>query len=119
MNRHSRSDLPVFDMAPALERLMQNRPLLQCAVNAFLEQSPRLLAELGATALRADAGGARHCAHTLKGSALTVGANQMAAIAGAMEQSAACGDMGEAFARLPALTSAFVRFRHQAPRDLR
>lgn len=118
MNHRSRSVVPVFDLESTLERLMQNRQLLRCAVGAFMEQSPRIMAELGCATLQADAHGVGSRAHLLRGSALTVGAEQVAAIAGAMEQAASLGDVSEAIARLPALALAFVRFKRQIEQEL-
>ena len=118
MNHHSHGELPVFDLESTLERLMQNRQLLQCAVSAFMEQSTRIMAELGTASLHADAHRVGSRAHLLRGSALTVGAEQVAAIASAMEHAASRRDVHEAIAALPELALAFVRFKRQVEQEL-
>ncbi len=108
----------VFALDATLERFMGNRPLLVQAVAAFLAQAPALMVKLASCAVAADAAGVCNPAHLLKGSAATVGAEHVAAIAGAIEQSALQGDADAAGARMLELQAALQLFREEAAQAL-
>lgn len=100
----------VFDAELTLERFLGNSRLLGQATEAFFAQAPRSAVKLADCLATADATGAREAAHALKGSAATIGANQVAATAGAIEQLALSGQLTSALAALTGLEQAMARF---------
>jgi HPt (histidine-containing phosphotransfer) domain-containing protein len=63
-----------FDEAALRERVEGDAELLTEIVEQFLEDSPRLLEEVGAAVAAGDAGALKRAAHTLKGAASNFGA---------------------------------------------
>jgi HPt (histidine-containing phosphotransfer) domain-containing protein len=97
---------PDFDRAALLERLDADEEMVQEVVDAFLADSPRMLAALR-TALRAHAFDAvALAAHTLKGALLAIAAGPAAAIATRLEHVAVGGDRPAIEAESEALESA-------------
>jgi HPt (histidine-containing phosphotransfer) domain-containing protein len=69
-------------------------------VDELLEDAPRQLASLRASAAAGDADAARRAAHTLKGNGRTFGAPELSALAQELEAAAADGDLEAVSARL-------------------
>jgi PAS domain S-box-containing protein len=92
----------VFDGESLLQRLMGDRELAGIVLNVFLGDAPLVLKRLCDALNDSDAGAARLHAHTLKGSAATVSADALRAVALQMETAAAEGRLDlccELFAR--------------------
>jgi signal transduction histidine kinase/DNA-binding response OmpR family regulator len=93
----------VFDSEAFLNRLMGDRELGGIVVKGFVGDVPSQLNNLRERFLQADATGARLLAHTLKGSAATVSAGSLRALAQEMERAAGAGELvhcGELFPRV-------------------
>lgn len=80
---HSQPGTPVFNLAHLRTYTLGNAEFEHEILNLFLEQLPVTLAALEAAQSAKDW---HMAAHTLKGSALAVGASQLAAASGAAEQ---------------------------------
>jgi CheY-like chemotaxis protein len=77
--------------------------LVKRIVTLFVDDSARLLAELGAALEANDADAARRSTHTLKSTAANVGGLALAQAAGAAEQTLKGGELDEARSALPRL----------------
>jgi CheY-like chemotaxis protein len=82
-----------FDSEALLNRLMGDRQVAGMIVKGFLEDVPSQLDELRKRLVEADAPGARLLAHALKGSAATVSAGSLQAVALRMERPAGAGEL--------------------------
>ena len=82
-----------IDWSAALETVGGDRALLLELVDAFLQEAPRLLADLRHAAEAADAAGLRIAAHTLKASLRYLGANKLYAEALAIETAGRAGNL--------------------------
>jgi CheY-like chemotaxis protein/HPt (histidine-containing phosphotransfer) domain-containing protein len=87
----SEEAVAVFDSEALLNRLMGDRQVAGMIVQGFLEEVPSQLDELRKRLVEADVPGARSLAHTLKGSAATVSAVSLHAIALQLERAADAG----------------------------
>lgn len=85
------NDLPVWNKADALVRLMNNEGLLQRVVTLFLNTAPAQLDELKSAALT-DPALTQRLAHTMKGACGNIGAEQMMDLCARLEQAAKAGD---------------------------
>jgi histidine phosphotransfer protein HptB len=77
-------------------------------IGTFLEEAPRMLAELRDAAGQGHADRYRRAAHSLKSNALTFGATQLAAQARALEHSSLSGDRAQNTSALAALETAYA-----------
>ncbi len=106
-----------FDASLALRSVGGDRELLGEIIEAFLEDCPRLTAELAAALQRGDAPVARRAAHTLKGSLATLGGCEASSLAQKIETLAQQGNCSldgmcsELLASLDRLTPALAEFR--------
>lgn len=82
--------LPPFDAEGFLDRMMGNEELAQKVMRLFLDDTPRLLSALSDAATTGDAGEAMRLAHSIKGSAMNVGADALVECAALLE--ARCRD---------------------------
>jgi signal transduction histidine kinase/DNA-binding NarL/FixJ family response regulator len=101
----------VFDAEALLKRLMGDRQLAGTIVKGFVGDLPAQLHELRKRFDEADRTGARQQAHILKGSAATVSADGLRAIAQEMEQAAAAGHLSHFGELLPRVVEEFARLR--------
>lgn len=99
----------VFDRAQAMEATGDDEELLREIVGIFLEDCPRMIAELKASIRAKNAEAARRAAHTLKGSVSVLGAKALAAAAKDAEGHARAGD-------LEAAAAAFAHVEEEAAR---
>jgi two-component system, sensor histidine kinase and response regulator len=76
-----RSQLPVLDISTALKRLGDDRDLYGEMVQCFLEDAPPLVETMSREAANAPCDALVHAAHSLKGLAATVGAEELSAAA--------------------------------------
>ena len=87
------SSIVIFDEKSLLLRLMGDRELARDVLNGFCQDAPGQLKKLRAYIDETDAVGLRLQAHTLKGSAATVGAEALRAVAQAMDTAATAGQV--------------------------
>ena len=106
----------VFNPDELLERLMGDRQLAGIILKGFLDDAPSQLNNLREQLDQADGPGIRLQAHTLKGAAATVAAGSLHAIALAMEQTGADGQLDNCRALLPRAVEEFERFKETLER---
>ena len=104
-------DVPVFDSAGMMDRMMGDRELARVVVDGFLEDAPRLIDALRTSLDGGDAPAAIRHAHTIKGAAATIGGEALRAVAQDMEKAAVAGEFGAVTARLPELEVELGRLR--------
>jgi PAS domain S-box-containing protein len=103
------SEVPVFDRAGMLARLMGDEDLARTVAVGFLEDIPMQIAELKRCLGTADATGTARQAHTIKGASASIGGEALRGAALALETTARAGDLRAAAASLPSLESQFAR----------
>jgi signal transduction histidine kinase/FixJ family two-component response regulator len=101
----------IFDSEALLKRLMGDRQLAGKIVKGFLGDVPSQLNNLRNRLAEADQPGARLLAHALKGSAATVSAGGLRAIAQQMERAAASGQLDRCGELLPRAAEEFERLK--------
>ena len=101
----------IFDEKALLWRLMGDRQLAAIVLNGFLADVPAQLNDLRQRLDEADAHGARSQAHALKGAAATVAAEDLYAIALAMERAGSTGELSVCSGLLPRAVEEFERFK--------
>ena len=109
--RSSESSAVVFDGDSLLQRLMGDRELARNILIGFLQDAPSQLKNLQSRLDKADTPGLKLLAHTLKGSAATVGANALCASAKAMEAEVMSGNLDGCRGLLAQAIEHFDRFR--------
>jgi CheY-like chemotaxis protein/HPt (histidine-containing phosphotransfer) domain-containing protein len=103
------SEVPVFDAAAMMDRLMGDSDLARTVVDGFLEDAPRLIEALRSSLAAGDATGVIRGVHTIRGASATVGGEAVRAVAWAMEKAGTAGDLGAVGASLPQLESELDR----------
>jgi len=101
----------VFDGDSLLQRLMGDRELACEILNGFFDDAPCQLAILQSRIEQSDFPGLKLQAHTLKGSAATVGAEALRASAKALEMAATAGQLDLCRKLLPDAIEQLKRFR--------
>jgi PAS domain S-box-containing protein len=101
----------VFNSDALLARLMGDRQLAGVVLEGFLRDAPAQLSNLRKRIEDEDAPGARMQAHALKGAAATVAAEDLRAIALAMERTGAAGEWGPLGELLPRAIQEFERLQ--------
>jgi HPt (histidine-containing phosphotransfer) domain-containing protein len=102
----------IFDSQALLKRLMGDRQLAEVIVKKFISDVPTQLNNLQNRFDEADETGARLQAHTLKGSAATVSATGLRAVAQEMERTAAAGQLDRFSELLPRAVEEFARLKN-------
>lgn len=92
-----------MDWAVALRTVNGDHELLHAVVDAFLDESPRLITAIGEAIARGDAGALHVAAHTLKGSMHYFGAMRAFEQAYELEKMGRDGNLGNASAALTVL----------------
>jgi HPt (histidine-containing phosphotransfer) domain-containing protein len=100
----------VFNVGDLLERL-GDRELAEILVQRFLKGVPAQFSNLRARLADQDANGIRSQSHTLKGSSATVAAEDLRAIAEALEQAAAASQFDRCSELLPRALEEFERYK--------
>jgi PAS domain S-box-containing protein len=104
-------ELPVFDVADMMVRLMDDHDLARVLAAGFVDDLPKCIAALkGDLAAGVVANVERH-AHTIKGAASAISGQTLCAVAAEMEQAARAGDLATVTARLPELEAQFARLQ--------
>jgi PAS domain S-box-containing protein len=102
---------PVVECDALLGRLMGDRKLASDILRVFFQDVPCQLNNLRQRLEEADAPGVRMHAHALKGAAAAVSANDLRAIAHAMEQSSKAEQLDHCSELLPRAVEEFRRFK--------
>ena len=87
------NELPVLDLADALERVEGDRAFFLELIDIMLSQFEAGSADLKSSIDKADATGLRSAAHTLKGALANLGAKRSAAVALELEKAGAAGNL--------------------------
>jgi len=101
----------IFDPEAFLQRLGGDRQLAALIVKGFLEGFPEQWNTLRTRLAEADGPGVRLQAHALKGSAATVSALGLRAVAEEMERAAGVGELSRCGELLPRVAGEFERYR--------
>ena len=101
----------IFDSQALLRRMMGDRQLVRKILNAFLSGFPAQMNDLRSRLADADNAAARLRAHTVRGSAATVAANALSAIAADIERAARAGKLDLAGDLVPRLIEEFERLK--------
>jgi len=101
-------DLPVFERAGFVDRLMGDEGLAKEIAAGFLEEMPPLLSSLAEALRRGDVASAGRVSHGIKGAGANVGAMAMSAVAAELEAAAEAGRAEKAAALLPDLEQQFA-----------
>ncbi|MEI8031998.1 MAG: ATP-binding protein [Chlorobiaceae bacterium] len=101
----------LFLVDEVLARLQNDREIVGIILEQFIEDGRGEIEEIKAAAQQHDAPSTRLLAHTLKGSAATVGAQQLSCLAADIEHAAGSADMTRAHGLAGDLTAAFECFR--------
>jgi PAS domain S-box-containing protein len=109
--------ITVFDADSFLCRLMDDRELAGAVVKGFLADAPLQLKQLIARLDEDDVAGTKMQAHTLKGSAATVSAEALHAVALAMETAASAGQLDRCRDLLTSAIDEFERFKRTVEDD--
>ena len=99
-------EVPVFDKAGMMARLMDDEDLARTVVEGFLEDIPKQIEALKGYLEAGDAARAERQAHTIKGASANVGGEALRAVAFEMEKAGKTGDLESVTARLPELETA-------------
>jgi HPt (histidine-containing phosphotransfer) domain-containing protein len=97
------NDSEVLDRGALLARLGGDEDFLREIADLFLEDCPKLLADIHSAVSTGDAGALEHAAHTLKGSVSNFGAEAARQAAFRLENLGRAGDLkpaGEAYSSL-------------------
>lgn len=96
------------DLCGQLQMLEQSSPgFLQKLINGFIVRQSRAIADATLMVARADLEGLRTHAHSLKGSAASLGAYVLSGLAGELEHAARGGDLPRCRALMETIPSAF------------
>lgn len=79
-------DLHIFDEAGLLGRLNGNETLVRNIARMFLDKVPDYISVIEKNLAERDYSAVRNQAHSLKGAAVTLGADRLAALAGELEK---------------------------------
>jgi two-component system sensor histidine kinase/response regulator len=106
----------IFDSEDLLKRLMGDRQLAGIIIRGFLGDLQSQMNNLRKRFAEADGPGARLQAHALKGSAATVSASGLRAIATEMERAAGAGELDRFGELLPRAVEEFKRLKNTLER---
>jgi CheY-like chemotaxis protein/HPt (histidine-containing phosphotransfer) domain-containing protein len=105
------SQLPVFDKADMMARLMDDEDLARRVAGGFLEDIPKQIEVLKGCLEAGDVATAERQAHSIKGASANVGGQALREVAFAMEKAGKTGDLEGVTARLPELETQFARLK--------
>lgn len=104
-------DLPVWDSAGLMERVMEDRDLAIAVLDGFPEDILQRIQTLKASLESGDAAGVDRQAHAINGAASIIGGEALRAAALEIEKAAKAGDLAAAALPLPALIQRFECLR--------
>ena len=105
------SEVPVFDRAGLVARLMGDEGLADRVLNRFLATTPEQIESLRQSLTSGDAAAANRTAHAIKGAASNISAEQLRQVAFELEQAAKAIDLNAAKIHLAELQSQFERLK--------
>jgi CheY-like chemotaxis protein/HPt (histidine-containing phosphotransfer) domain-containing protein len=111
------SELPVFDKAGVLDRLMGDEAIAREVAGVFLTDIPGRIAALSGCLAAGDAKGAEHQAHAIKGASANVGGERLSAAAFTMEREAKAGNLAAGQTRLAALEAQFAALQQAIKKE--
>jgi signal transduction histidine kinase/CheY-like chemotaxis protein/HPt (histidine-containing phosphotransfer) domain-containing protein len=103
--------LEIFDAADLMETFMDNAELAKSLLGGFVERTGKQIAAIPGLVKSGDWEAARREAHTIKGSALTMGGRELGRTAGRLELACKNRDTGETDAACTPVAEAFARFK--------
>lgn len=106
-------DAKVFEESAFLDRMMGDRRMAGMVLKGFLDDAPSQLRLLSERMAASDAAGVRLHAHTLKGAAATVSAENLRAVAQAIEEGVKTGRLDQCAELPPRAKGEFDRFREK------
>jgi HPt (histidine-containing phosphotransfer) domain-containing protein len=104
-------EVPVFDKAGMLSRLMDDEKLARRVVEGYLDDIPRQLVALKQLLDAHDVSGAERQAHAIKGASANVGGERLRAVASEVEKAAKALDLSAAKSRMADLERQFEALR--------
>jgi HPt (histidine-containing phosphotransfer) domain-containing protein len=113
-----KSQIPVFDKAGMLDRLMDDEDLARMIVEGFLKDIPLQITALKGYLETGDATGIERQAHSIKGASANVGAERLRAVAFEIEKAAMTGDLNAARIHMPELEEQFERLNQVMSKEL-
>ncbi len=99
-----------LDLRDVLERVDGDRALVRELAQLYLDESPRMLAEIRRCVEAGDAHGLESAAHNLKGACASLGAKPMARVAFSLETMGRSAQLSDVVARFADLEREAVRF---------
>ncbi len=105
------SQVPVFDKAVMMARLLDDPDLARTVIEGFLLDIPRQIDTLRSYLETGDALGVERQAHTIKGAAANVSGECLRALAFEIEKAAGGGDLDDVSTRMVELEQEFERLR--------
>jgi HPt (histidine-containing phosphotransfer) domain-containing protein len=97
------SDIPIWDRAGLLDRMMDDAELVLVIRDTFLRDAPGQFQVLQDCLRASDLGHAARQAHLIKGASATVGAERVRAVAAAIEKASLAGDLSQSRRQLDIL----------------
>ena len=113
-----KSQIPVFDKAGMLDRLMDDQDLARMIVEGFLKDIPLQITALQGYLETGDATGTERQAHSIKGASANVGGERLRAVAFEIEKTAMTGDLNAARIHMPELEEQFERLNQVMSKEL-
>jgi len=104
-------EVPVFDKAGMMSRLMDDEDLASTVIEAFLDDVPKQIEALRGYLETGDATFAERQAHTIKGASANLGGEALRAVAFEMEKAAKAGNLEYVKSHLPELENQFTRLK--------
>ncbi len=100
----------IFNHGPALERAMEDKEFLEMVVNEFIRTLPGKILAVEEDFEKKDMAGLIQKAHSLRGSASTIGADAICAAALELEKAGDIGDMEVFLKKIQGVKEAFGKF---------
>jgi CheY-like chemotaxis protein/HPt (histidine-containing phosphotransfer) domain-containing protein len=107
------SQLPIFDKAGLLDRVMEDEDLARQLIDVFLDDIPKQIESLRGYLASGDVSGTERQAHTIKGASANLGGEKVRALAFEMEKSAKAGDLEYVKSNLNALEKQFTLLKQE------
>jgi PAS domain S-box-containing protein len=110
-------EVPIFDRAVLVARMMGDEALSDRILSRFLESTPQQIESVRQSLTSGNATAAKRTAHAIKGAASNISAEQLRRVAFELEQAANAGNLDAANCHLAELQSQFERLKEaiQAP----
>jgi HPt (histidine-containing phosphotransfer) domain-containing protein len=111
-------EVPVFDRAGLMDRLMDDADLARTVIAAFLEDIPRQIEALRDHLEAGDAKNVERQAHTIRSAAANIGGEAMRMVAREMEDEGRAGNLKAVNAQLAELELRFARLGEALAKEL-